>query len=209
MLERSKILPKKIRGVKILVWLFYSRLLVRNLKHSPICLCFSWHIPRPLASLRSQWFLFYWPLLSYPVCETLVSTLPWRPTWKQCQHLTVLWLLRLVTWFSGREQVAPLAQWQDPAGIWRIPLSHWTKNPLTPTHIWLLFSVGLCTIGIHLQVKWLCSRRGCLSAQSLISSDRNMTPGWTSSFHPFCDAMKHTEVPVPSTGNGEGVNHLF
>ena len=62
MLERSKVLPKKIRGVKILVWLFYSRLLVRNLKHSPICLCFSWHIPRPMASLRSQWFLFYWPL---------------------------------------------------------------------------------------------------------------------------------------------------
>lgn len=46
-----------------------------------------------------------------------------------------------------------------------IPLSHWTKKPLTPTYIWLLslmWTTG--TICIHSSVKWLCSRHMCLSS---------------------------------------------
>lgn len=64
-------------------------------------------------------------------------------------------------------------------------LSQWTKNPVTPTNIWLLFSVEKGTISIHSRVKWPCSRHGYLSAPATISSVGNMTPWWTRSFLPL------------------------
>lgn len=72
-------------------------------------------------------FSFLGLFQGYLVCETLVSTLPWRQTWKQCQHLTALWPWRLVcaTWSLGTN--GPLL-WPTDRTCWYL-----TKKQTSPS----------------------------------------------------------------------------
>lgn len=72
-----------------------------------------WHrdlCPRP----GHGGLLLSWLLSCYPLCEILVSTLPWRPTEKQCQRLTEARPWRPVTGSWSVDTAAPQACYQDP-----------------------------------------------------------------------------------------------
>lgn len=110
--ERRRVMVRKFQRRKNggQLWLFYSLLLVRNLKHSPICFCFSWHIPRPLPSSRSWWFLFSWPLRRL------------SGVWNPCLHTPMTanaktaWTFdNIVTHgdiYTDQKTNGPLAHWQ-------------------------------------------------------------------------------------------------
>ena len=77
-----------------------------------------------------------------------------------CVYLCMLWTPPsiwaddvLLSNFRSPEYIMALQEERNPVK----PLFHWSKNPLTPTNIWLVFAMEMDSISIHSRVKWPCS----------------------------------------------------